>query len=200
MMADLVAGVRLALAAQVPPLAIDVRDGAENPAQELQAADPLTGLPLPRVIFIENGANGNLMDRYDGPDGAVQLPGKSIEENRTYIGFMTRIQACEMRVWGFDQTTDASGNNIATPAMHRAAVNKLLNWTDGTGVFAALYACLRIASISWMPKRGHFDNDQKDIKYGALYVFEFDLPVPCIARRVLRATPQPNVAIQAQGS
>jgi hypothetical protein len=198
MMADLVVGVRAALLAQ--GLAVDVRDGAEVPAQDLEASDPVTGLPLPRVVFIENGEAGNLMDRYDGPDGAIQLPGKSVEEGRLYVGFMTRIQSCEMRVWGFDATTDASGQNIATPAMHRAAVNKLLNWTDGTGILSALYAVLRMAKFSWTPKRGHFDNAAKDIKFGALYVFEFDLPVPCIARRVAIATPLPNVAVKAQGS
>lgn len=197
-MADLVVGVRAALAAQ--GLAVDVRDGAEHPAQELQASDPATGLPLPRVVFIENGEDGNLVDRYDGPDGAIQMPGKSIEEARLYVGFMTRVQACEMRVWGFDSTTNERGDNIATPAMHRAAVNRLLNWTDGTGVFAALYAILRIAKESWTPKRGHFANQQKDIAFGALYVFEFDLPIPCIARRVAKATPQPNLAVRAQGS
>lgn len=191
-MADLVTGVRAALAAQ--GLVVDVRDGAENPAQELQAADPATGLPLPRVIFIENGEAGNLMDRFDGPDGAIQLPGK----RRDLIGFMTRVQACEMRVWAFDQTADPTGNNIATPAMHRAAVNRLLNWTDGTGIFAALYAVQGISSISWVPKRGRFDNASPDIRFGALYIFEFDLPIPCIARKVATATPAPRVA--AQGS
>lgn len=194
MMADLVIGVRAALAAQ--GLTVDVRDGAENPAQELQASDPATGLPLPRVIFIENGEAGNLQDRYDGADGAIALPGKSVEQNRLYVGFMTRTQACEMRVWGFDNTRDGTGQTIATPPMHRAAVNRLLNWTDGTGVFSALYAILGMASISWSPKRGHFANEQKDVAFGALYVFEFDLPIPCIARRVAVATPRPTVAIQ----
>lgn len=198
MMADLVPAVRAALAAQ--GLSVDVRDGAEVPSQELQTADPVTGLPLPRVTFIENGEAGNLVDRYDGPAGAIQLAGRSVEENRLYVGFMTRVQACEMRVWGFDDTRDASGQTIATPPMHRAAVNRLLNWTDGKGVFSALYACLRMASISWEPKRGHFDNASPDIKFGALYVFEFDLPIPCIARKVAVARPTPDVSIQPQGS
>jgi hypothetical protein len=200
MMADLVAAVSKALAAQ--GLLVEVRDGAEVPAQELEGTDPATGLPIPRIVFIENGYAGNLPDRYDGPTGAIALPGLSAAARHLYLGFLTRTQAVEVRVWGFDTTADASGNNIATPPQHRAAVNRLLHNSDttaeglGTGLLPALYSLMGMANITWLPQRGHFDNDQKDVKFGALYIFEMGLPIPVIARRVAVATPSPAVALQ----
>lgn len=197
MMADLVAAFRLAVAAQ--GLAVDVRDGVENPAQELQTPDPVTGLPLPRVVFIENGLAGNLRDKY-GPNGNTR-PGIAAPAH-LYATFMTRIQTCEMRVWGFDASVDASGQTIATPLSHRAAVNRLLHdptapTGPATGLFPALYAVLGMAKETWEPVTGAFDNTAKDIQFGALYVFEFNLAIPVIGRRVAIATPAP--AVKPQG-
>lgn len=192
MMSDLVAAVAKAIAAQ--GLVVDVRDGAEVPAQELMGTDPATGLPIPRIVFIENGRDGNLTDRYDGPSGAIALPGRAVPSHN-YVNFLTRIQGIEVRVWGFDNTVDATGNNVATPPMHRTAVNKLMHSIDGTGLFPAMYMLMGIANITWLPQRGRFDNASPDVKFGALYIFEFGLPIPVIARRVAVAQPSPRLTI-----
>ena len=190
MLADLVQAVALAMAEQ--GLDVDVRHGVDVPAQELTEVD-VNNLPKPRITFIENGLEGNLRDSFRGDAGGVVAPGVSVD--RTFWGLMTRTQACEARIWGFDTSVDASGQSTATPLTHRRAVERLINDPiEATGFLPALYACLMMSNNTWEPIDGYYDNKQTvNAGFGALYVFHFNLLLTVVGRRVGVAHPTPTV-------
>lgn len=191
MMADLVSGVRDQFAAQ--GLDVDVYDGAEYPARELYAVDA-DGNPKPRVVFIENGLDGNVRDTFGASIGPSFRVGPPLP--RMAREAFCRNQGVEVRVWSFDPSKDENGMPNATPLQHRAAVNRLVNHVDGTGVLPALYGVLGFSKEAWEIVGGGFDNDGKEIKYGATYVLTFRLPVPVIVQLAKVATPRPAPTTQ----
>lgn len=168
MMADVVTQVIANFAAR--GIVADVLDGKSHPARELFAADG-SGLPKPRIVFIENGLSGNVADRF-GPPIVVGANQRSP---------LARYQGVEIHVWAFDLTADA------TPAMHRAATNALLH-----DLLLTLASLQDIAKEQWESASGTFDGTVKEIEFGALYTLTIWIGVPVVFPARTIATPPSN--------